>query len=357
MLSDKQCEKIERALRIDVEPRKIGLFLCLHIGLTLSEGLSLKVKDIDLSDDTVSLESNDDGKTRVIPIPTHVKKYLQEHCSMYTAPECYVVNNSLNAPAIHVLPNMLSTINSAYQISESLSVTDLRYAFVRRCIQVGMDLYSISNYVGIKQPSIIYKRFEEYFKPDFGRLKYLNQYSLDKSVCKVPKKAPKIMRLLILGAGSQGPVVKEIAEAMGVFSEIAFLDDNPNNPLAIGALADCEELVDYYPVAIPSFGNGELRKKWVEKLEKEGYIVPTLIHPSAMVSPNAKICNGVVIEAKVIVSSGAVIRKGALISGGSVVEVISNIGEFAHIGSAVTVSKGVDVKSFERIPSGMTLSR
>lgn len=46
--------------------------------------------------------------------------------------------------------------------------------------------------------------------------------------------------LLILGASGHGRVVKETAEAMNVFDEIGFLDDN--SEMAIGKLNDVSEL-------------------------------------------------------------------------------------------------------------------
>ena len=52
--------------------------------------------------------------------------------------------------------------------------------------------------------------------------------------------------LLILGAGVYGRVAKEIAESMGVFGKIAFIDDNakttPNGSPVIGRFSDVEPL-------------------------------------------------------------------------------------------------------------------
>lgn len=106
-----------------------------------------------------------------------------------------------------------------------------------------MDLYTLCAYVGIKQPNVIVKRFGEYFAPKLDDVSIL-QKCIDGSA---PPKAividsPRQMNLLILGAGSQGPAVKEIAEAIGIFNEIAFLDDNPTNELAIGPLCDLKKL-------------------------------------------------------------------------------------------------------------------
>ena len=37
MLTEQQCEKIEKGLTAQVEPRRVAAYLCLHMGLTLAE--------------------------------------------------------------------------------------------------------------------------------------------------------------------------------------------------------------------------------------------------------------------------------------------------------------------------------
>lgn len=137
-----------------------------------------------------------------------------------------------------------------------------------------------------------------------------------------------------------------------MFNDIAFLDDDPDNKLAIGPLSDYMRLVNRYPMSIPSFGDGFLREKWVNMLEEYGFIVPTLIHPSATVSTNAKVGSAVVVEAKSIISAGAVLQEGVLISSGSVIEVMAHVEQFSHVGAAVTVTKNAVVPAYARISSG-----
>ena len=104
-----------------------------------------------------------------------------------------------------------------------------------------------------------------------------------------------LKKLLILGAGQYGKVAKEIAESIGEFSEIAYLDDN--SPLAIGKLNEYEKYSDLFDVAIVAIGIGALRIEWLEKLEKAGFEIPVLIHPTAYVSPSAVIGKGRVVRA------------------------------------------------------------
>lgn len=114
--------------------------------------------------------------------------------------------------------------------------------------------------------------------------------------------------LIILGAGGHGHVVKEVAEAMGIFNEIGFLDDNSAE--AIGLCSENEKFIEEYTYAIPAFGNNKLRMEWIEKLEKNRFQIPTLIHPTAYISPSATVSSGSVVEAKAVVNTNSRVEKG-----------------------------------------------
>ena len=91
--------------------------------------------------------------------------------------------------------------------------------------------------------------------------------------------------LLILGAGQYGQVAREIAEAMGLFEHIAFLDDNSS--AAIGKLSDFDNYIDDFDSAVVAIGHAETRLKLIEQLIGAGYDVPVLIHPRAYIAPSA----------------------------------------------------------------------
>jgi acetyltransferase-like isoleucine patch superfamily enzyme len=371
MLSEQQCKLIEKGLTEDVEPRKVAAYLCLHMGLMLAEAAALRRQDIDLDAGTVAVchvlgrpEGGDASCTefmpidapRVIPMPPHVKRYLSENSGFYPNDDCFILTAGTEIPALHSMQNGLTSLCAKYKVADGLSATDLRNAFIRRCIQSGIDLYSLCQYIGIKQPNVILKHFGGYFVPHLESVQELEKYGAGyispEPMQKPEIVGPKRMNLLILGAGSQGPVVKEIAEALGVFHDIAYLDDDPDNRLAMDTCANYERYMDRYPIAIPSFGDSFLREKWVDKLERAGYILPTLIHPSATVSPSAEIGMAVVVEARSIISAGASVGEGVIASSGSVIEAMAKVGEFAHVGAAATVTKNAVIPAYKRISSG-----
>ena len=184
-----------------------------------------------------------------------------------------------------------------------------------------MDLYTLCAYVGIKQPNVIVKHTLGKFGFHPCMEQFINEDANQEST------GPKRMNLLILGAGSQGPVVKETTEALGVFHEIAFWDDDSSNPLAIDCCMNYLKYVDRYPITLPSFGNCQLRANWIEKLEAAGFILPVLVHPMAAVSPSAVIGEGTIVEVKAIVGTNARIAHGYIISSGAVIDVNAKVGE------------------------------
>ena len=99
--------------------------------------------------------------------------------------------------------------------------------------------------------------------------------------------------LLIVGAGAFATEVDELARLCG-YNDVAFLDDNPSaarcTPV-IGKLEDIKALRGQFDSVAIAFGNNQLRMKYYEIAEKNGYNLPTLVHPTAYVSPDAIIAS------------------------------------------------------------------
>ena len=157
------------------------------------------------------------------------------------------------------------------------------------------------------------------------------------------------MKLLIIGAGGHGKVVAEIARDCG-FEETAFLDDFSSE--AIGKTEDIEKLRDSFEYAFVGIGNNEIRKNLIERLKKADYSVPTIIHPTAYISPSAEIKYGTVVEPKAIVNANSHIGVGCIISVGAIVDHDVTVGDCAHINSGSVVKAGAKIDSFIKIEAG-----
>lgn len=158
------------------------------------------------------------------------------------------------------------------------------------------------------------------------------------------------MNLLIIGAGGHGNVIKEIAETIGIYEKIDFVDDYSLN--AIGKIGDLEELHKKYDSAFVSIGNNHLRKELIYKLHLIGYEVPTLIHPTAYVSKSSYIGTGAVIEPKAIINANSYIESGCIISAGAIVDHDVVLGECVHVNVGAVCMAGSSVKSETKIDAG-----
>lgn len=152
-------------------------------------------------------------------------------------------------------------------------------------------------------------------------------------------------------------MVKEVAEAMGTFDKVDFLDDNPNCKVAIGLCSDNEKFVGTYNYAFPAFGTSKLRIEWIEILEENCFSIPMLIHPTAYISPSATIYPGTVVEAKAIVNTNSVIERGCIIDAGAIVDHDTLIGFGSHIDCGAIVKAHCMVKDFTKIESGRVVTR
>ena len=373
MLTEQQCNLLETALTEAVEPRKAAAYLCLHMGLMLAEVAGLRRADVDLDGGKITLCSyvgKPEGASpadrvallpldepRVLPMPPHVRRYLLQHGDLYATGDTFILSGETALPAFYIMQNLLTSINQKYKIADALSASDLRNAFIRRCIQSGMDLYTLCAYIGIRQPNVILKRFREFFTPRMDEVNRLERFSQG-YVAKegLEPDAPKRMNLLILGAGGQGHVVKETAESIGVFDRIAFLDDNRSIAGVIDTLSNLERHVEEYPLAFVAIGNNTLRRTLIERLERAGYIVPVLRHPTATISPTVKAGAGTIFEAKVIVNTAVTIGKGAILASACVIDHGARIKDYVHVDVGAMVKKDSVLEPFTKVPSGSIYS-
>lgn len=155
----------------------------------------------------------------------------------------------------------------------------------------------------------------------------------------------KTNALLIIGAGQYGYVVKELAEDMGVFDKIDFLDDS--NPLAIGRFDEVDKFKSKYRNAVVAIGNMDLREKLMEELELAGYEMPAIISPNAFVSKSAKIGYNTIIEPFAVINAEAEIGNGTFICAGAIVNHNSTVGKCCtfQCGSIVAANSSVSAKT------------
>ena len=157
-------------------------------------------------------------------------------------------------------------------------------------------------------------------------------------------------RLLILGAGQYGRVLKEIADATGDYSHIAFLDDSPSQDV-IGKLNDYRLFADKFDEAIVAIGNDEIRLSWIEKL-KELFTIPVIVHPSAYISPSAIISEGSIIEPLAVVHTSVNVGRGCIISAGAIINHNSILSDGVHCDCGCVIPARSTIESKRKVVQG-----
>jgi sugar O-acyltransferase (sialic acid O-acetyltransferase NeuD family) len=168
-------------------------------------------------------------------------------------------------------------------------------------------------------------------------------------------------KLLILGAGGHGKVVLDVAKITGKWDLISFLDDRDGlkevmEIPVIGKLEDYKSFREDYNYAFVAIGNNELRLEWLEKLSKEGFIIPKIIHPFSSLSKNVEVGMGTIIMPGVVLNTCAKVGNGCILNTNCSIDHDCILGDAVHLSPGVSIGGTVIVKSKVWLGIGSSIS-
>jgi len=156
--------------------------------------------------------------------------------------------------------------------------------------------------------------------------------------------------IYIYGASGHGLVVADIALSCG-YKEIEFIDDDTKK--GYKTFDDIKKNTQY-PIAF-GIGDNHIRKILYQKVKKQGFALPTLIHPSAIISSSVIIGEGTVVMPNVVVNTRANIGKAVILNSSCVIEHECIIGDFVHISPKVAIAGDVKVGDLTHIGIGSSV--
>jgi len=157
--------------------------------------------------------------------------------------------------------------------------------------------------------------------------------------------------IAIYGKSGHGKVLEDIARARG-FKEVLYIDDDPKKE-ALNFLT-FYEFYHEVPVLL-GIGDNHARQKLFNSLKQKGFSLPSISHPSAVISESAQIGEATVIMPNVVVNAQASIASGCILNTACVIEHDCQIEDFVHISVKTALAGNVKVGKFSYLGIGVNV--
>jgi acetyltransferase EpsM len=168
------------------------------------------------------------------------------------------------------------------------------------------------------------------------------------------------VHLLIFGAGGHAKVASDCGrveyprqimlsgdEAKGRWCDVPIIPQREKPLLEWKAVC---------PNAFVAIGDADIRERVTLALEAAGFVLVTLIHSSAVVSPSAKLEAGTLVCQRAVINADAHVGKGCIVNTGAIVEHDCKVGDFSHVSPGAILGGGVVLGEHCRICLGACIS-
>jgi UDP-perosamine 4-acetyltransferase len=136
---------------------------------------------------------------------------------------------------------------------------------------------------------------------------------------------------------------------MGGFEVVGLLDaaPTPRSVLGVQVLGDDSMLprlrADGVAAAVITLGSNGVRQRMGERLLALGFVLPAIVHPTAVIAPSAKLGEGVVVMVRAIVGTETRVGTLAIVNTGAIIDHDNDIGEAAHIAPGCALAGSVSI--------------
>lgn len=158
-------------------------------------------------------------------------------------------------------------------------------------------------------------------------------------------------QVAVIGSGGHAKVVIEAMRAAGDLTIVGCTDAKPSasHVLGVPVLGTDEELARLYDgglrQAFVALGDNRLRLKVGRALMARGFEFPSVIHPSATISPSAHIGRGVVVMAGAVLNASAVIGDFCIVNTLAAIDHDCVLGDGVHVAPRTALAGGVTLES------------
>ena len=167
-------------------------------------------------------------------------------------------------------------------------------------------------------------------------------------------------KILVFGAGGHSRVIQEIIMQHGKYEieaiVVSAIFDPSDRKWPAPLIAESDLKKTTATQAVLALGNNQLRERIYKDIMKvRDFTFPSLVHQSAIVSPEAKLAPGAIIMAGCIVQNGAAIGEHSFVNTGATIDHDCKIGRFSSIGPGAHLAGNIKVGDFTQIGLGASI--
>ncbi len=174
------------------------------------------------------------------------------------------------------------------------------------------------------------------------------------------------MKIVILGAGDHGRVIRDIASYHNNLNLVGFIDDKKefigkeiDGLKVLGSFSDLKDLINEERIEgiFLGIGNNKLRASFYERYKNLGLKLPNLFHPSAIISKNVKFGEGVIVMEGVIIKTGTYIGNNVCLNTGCQLDHYNYIDDHSHIYPGAILAGAVKVGKYSYVGPGAVIGQ
>jgi len=169
-------------------------------------------------------------------------------------------------------------------------------------------------------------------------------------------------KLLLIGGGGHCKSVIDSVMSEASYDAVGIVDFEDISIVDVPVVGTDNDLPQLFSngwtnafITVGSIGDTSTRRRLHKLVKQLGFIIPTIIDPSAIVASNTTIEEGCYVGKRAVVNTGSSLGRCSIINTGAIIEHDCRIGAFSHISPGAVLCGQVTVGDDSHIGAGTTI--